>query len=271
MIVAEEASFSRAAQILGVKQSAVSRRIQALEDELGVSLFERQQNGVKLTFAGRRFLSRARSALADIDSAMKSAAAAGRGAEGELGIGVLPSSFPAFLDELLTEFRAAHSGVAVNLHDDSPRRLRARLMERRLDLAFVNEETPTPGCDAEVWRSGGVRVALEEGHPLAGCELIDWQLLKDEHFLFGRQATASCLDARSREAVAELGGALSFSVLDASLGLTMKLVALGFGLSLVSDCSADVPYPGVVFRQLSGEALQGAELGLTAVNRLPKA
>jgi len=51
LLVADHASFSRAARVLGVRQSAVSRRIQALEDELGVSLFERQLNGVRPTIA----------------------------------------------------------------------------------------------------------------------------------------------------------------------------------------------------------------------------
>ena len=56
LLVAEHLSFSRAAQVVGVQQSAVSRRVRALEDQLGVSLFERDFTGVRLTEAGRRFL-----------------------------------------------------------------------------------------------------------------------------------------------------------------------------------------------------------------------
>ena len=85
--VAEHLSFSRAAQNLGVQQSAVSRRVRALEDKLGVSLFERDSTGVRITEAGRRFLDRTRPALAEIDHAMKAAASAGRGAEGVIRIG----------------------------------------------------------------------------------------------------------------------------------------------------------------------------------------
>ena len=47
LLVAEHLSFSRAAQVLGVRQSAVSRRVRALEDKLGVSLFERDHTGVR--------------------------------------------------------------------------------------------------------------------------------------------------------------------------------------------------------------------------------
>ncbi len=63
LLVAEHLSFSRAAQVLGVRQSAVSRRVRALEDKLGVSLFERDSTGVRLTEAGRRFLERTRPTL----------------------------------------------------------------------------------------------------------------------------------------------------------------------------------------------------------------
>ena len=73
ILVAEHLSFSRAAQVLGVRQSAVSRRVRELEDKLGVSLFERDASGVRLTEAGRRFLDRSRSALAEIDHAVKGA------------------------------------------------------------------------------------------------------------------------------------------------------------------------------------------------------
>lgn len=89
LLVAEHLSFSRAAQVLGVRQSAVGRRVRALEDKLGVSLFERDSTGVQLTEAGRRFLERTWPALSEIDHAMKAAASAGRGAEGVIRIGTV--------------------------------------------------------------------------------------------------------------------------------------------------------------------------------------
>ena len=101
LLVAEHLSFSRAAQVLGVRQSAVSRRVRALEDKLGVSLFERDNTGVRITEAGRRFLERTRPALAEIDHAMKAAASAGRGAEGVIRIGILSSVSSGFLRNLL--------------------------------------------------------------------------------------------------------------------------------------------------------------------------
>ena len=191
LVVADQSSFSRAARILGVKQSAVSRRIQALEDELGVSLFERQSNGVRLTIAGQHFIERTRAAFAEIDFAIKNAAAAGRGDEGVIRIGVLPSRLSGFLCDVLAEFRNAQPGVVFDFFDGPPRKLIARIMERRLDIAFIVSGTPTPGCDAEALWSSCIYVALPNRHPLTGCDAIDWELLKDEHFVFGREAIAA--------------------------------------------------------------------------------
>jgi len=63
LLVGEHLSFRRVATVLGVRQSAVSRRVRELEDELGVSLFERHHAGVRVTNAGARFLQDARAAL----------------------------------------------------------------------------------------------------------------------------------------------------------------------------------------------------------------
>jgi DNA-binding transcriptional LysR family regulator len=254
LVVADHLSFSRAANVLGVRQSAVSRRVQALEDELGVSLFERHASGVRLTVAGRHFLDNTRSAIHEIDLAVKNATAAGCGAEGVIRIGVLPSLLSGFLCDVLSEFRETHPRVIFDFLDGSPEKLIARIMERRLDIAFVVSGTPTPGCDAKALWSSGIYIALPDRHPLAGCDAIDWELLKDEHFVMGREAAAAGFDGHATERIARIGGRLSLAMHDISRELVMQFVALGFGLSLLSNVSTAIPYPGVAFRPLAGEA-----------------
>lgn len=251
--VAEYLSFSHAARVLGVRQSAVSRRIQALEDELGVSLFERQTNGVRLTIAGQRFFERARAAFAEIDHAIKNAAAAGRGTEGVIRMGFLPSQLSDFLCDVLCAFREAHPGVVFDYFDGPSWKLIAGIMERRLDVAFMVSGTPAPGCDLETLRSAEIRVALPVRHPLSGCEAIEWELLKDEHFIIGREATAAGLDDYATKRMAKIGSRLSLATHDVSQDMVMRLVRRGFGLGLVSSSSTEISYPGVVFRHFVGE------------------
>ena len=78
---AEQRSFRSAAKVLRVQESAISRRIRDLEDEIGTALFIRSHAGVKLTCAGQRFVYRARVALDEIDHAVKDVGAIRR-AEG---------------------------------------------------------------------------------------------------------------------------------------------------------------------------------------------
>lgn len=80
---AENGSFRRAAEALRVQQSSVSHAIRQLEDELGVSLFERRSTGAHLTDAGRCLLCEARPPLEQLDLARKAAAAAGRIRDGD--------------------------------------------------------------------------------------------------------------------------------------------------------------------------------------------
>jgi DNA-binding transcriptional regulator YhcF (GntR family) len=101
LLVGEHLSFRRVATILGVRQSAVSRRVRELEDELGVSLFERHHAGVRVTNAGVRFLQEARAALLQLDHAVKTATTAGSGKIGRLSIGILSSIGTGYLRELI--------------------------------------------------------------------------------------------------------------------------------------------------------------------------
>jgi hypothetical protein len=111
LLVAECLSFRRAAKVLGIQQSTVSRRVRSLEDVLGVSLFERYNGGVRVTAAGARFFDQARDALLQLDYAAKSASAAGRGAIGRLNIGILSSMAAGFLREVIRAYRARHPDV----------------------------------------------------------------------------------------------------------------------------------------------------------------
>jgi DNA-binding transcriptional LysR family regulator len=250
LLVADQASFSGAAKILGVRQSAVSRRVRKLEDELGVSLFERRSDGVRPTDAGQLFLRRARAAFKELDGAVKGAMAAGRGTDGVIRIGLLPCLASGNLGILLGGYRVSHPGVAMELFEGSSQHQIGKIMDRSLDLAFVVGGTAAPGCDVETFWKARVFVALPERHPLAGCDVVDWALVKEEHFIFGREATSSGFDQLVFERTARLGGRASSETHEISQDAVMKLVALQFGLSVVGETSLFIQYPNVTLRRL---------------------
>jgi DNA-binding transcriptional LysR family regulator len=142
LVVTEQLSFRRAAAVLGIRQSAVSRRVRLLEDRLGVSLFERRSRGVQVTLAGACFLERARLALDQIEYAVAGAHV--------FRSGQTPTG--GFMRDLITSFSRSHPDVAIDLREGARRDHFAGLRAETLDIAFVTGASPVPGCEiAELW------------------------------------------------------------------------------------------------------------------------
>jgi DNA-binding transcriptional LysR family regulator len=131
--------------------------------------------------------------------------------------------------------------------------LLSMLFQRRIDVAFCLEGAATAECDTQSLWTESLHAAFPETHPLSGCDIVAWELLKGEHFIFGRDATDLGLDRLAADRIAGAGGRISFEAHDASQDAVMRLVALHFGLGLASDARAGIGNPGVVFRPIQGE------------------
>ncbi|MDN7609644.1 LysR substrate-binding domain-containing protein [Burkholderia multivorans] len=112
---ARHESYTRAADELSLSQSAISRQIQTLEDQLGVPLFRREGRSVKLTDVGRRYFAEVGGALGRIRGATLQAMSHQAGA-GTLRLATLPTFGSKWLLPHLHDFYAAHPGVTVHLH-----------------------------------------------------------------------------------------------------------------------------------------------------------
>jgi DNA-binding transcriptional LysR family regulator len=166
LLVGEYLSFRRVATVLGVRQSAVSRRVRELEDELGVSLFERHHAGVRITNAGVRFLQEARAALLQLDQAVKTATAAGGGKIGRLSVGILSSIATGYLRELIQVYRSRHPGadVATLAPADAPAIPAAARL--RSEFARIRDEFGDfPGHPAAFWFGRADRNARRRNRP----------------------------------------------------------------------------------------------------------
>ena len=166
--IAEERSFTRAAQRLWVAQPGLSTQIRRLEAELGVQLFDRHTRGVDLTEAGVLLLERARAAL----SAAEIAGATGRdlatGVAGSVRLGIATCAHWGQTLDLLERFTRERSGVEVTVLEGYGGMLWRDLRNGRLDAllapaAFSSGDLRRIDLGAEAW------VALVgTSHPLAG-------------------------------------------------------------------------------------------------------
>jgi LysR family transcriptional regulator, benzoate and cis,cis-muconate-responsive activator of ben and cat genes len=135
--VAEEENVSRAALKLHVSQPGLSRQIRDLEDEIGFQLFERSAKSLKLTHAGKTFLTEARTVLQRAEDAVKKARAAIGGTQGEIHVGYAPSLTVQILPPMLRAFQGEFPHVRVTLHDLSSEEMLAQLGKKKLNLALT--------------------------------------------------------------------------------------------------------------------------------------
>jgi DNA-binding transcriptional LysR family regulator len=134
--VARTGSMSKAAGELGTVQSNVTARIRALEERLGVELFERSNRGARLTAAGQRLRPFADRVAGLLDDAKRAVADEGTPA-GSLVVGSLETTAALRLSPVLADFVAAYPDVDLTLRTGTTQELIEQTIERRLDGAFV--------------------------------------------------------------------------------------------------------------------------------------
>ncbi|HEX3414013.1 MAG TPA: LysR family transcriptional regulator [Stellaceae bacterium] len=179
--IADDAGVARAAARLNLTQSAASRQIQALENELGLQLFARIGRNVRLTPEGEDLLVRSRRLLADVVALGERASALKRGDVGVLRLGATPQVIESLLAGLLPRYGNRHSGVEVHLVEDGGARLPARLERGDVDLAIM-----PAGEDrfrARLLYPMHVLAILPQRHRLSRSAVLDVTELADEPLL----------------------------------------------------------------------------------------
>ena len=236
--IAEEKSFTRAAQRCFVVQSALSRQIKSLESELGVRLFARTSRKVEVTPAGEAFMKQARLCLQAAERAKASAAAAHGEIRGSLTIGVIPTVTAVDVAAVLGAFRRSYPEVGVHVRTGGSDEFLRRIAAGELDvglLGLAEGLTPRGVQTRELSRERLVAV-LSNGHRLAGRRRLCLKDLADEPFVdfpegsSGREQSDLAFDR------AGLRREVSFEVNAADL-LT-GLVRQGLGTALVAPSVA---------------------------------
>jgi LysR family cyn operon transcriptional activator len=179
--IADNAGVARAAARLNLTQSAASRQIQTLENELGLRLFARIGRSVRLTREGEDLLVRSRRLLADAAALGERASALKSGDVGVLRLGATPQVIETLLAGFLPRYRKRHTGVEVHLVEDGGARLPRRLERGDIDVAIM------PAGDD---RFGGkllypmhVLAVLPQRHRLSRSAVLDVTELADEPLL----------------------------------------------------------------------------------------
>ncbi len=254
--VADEESFSRAAGRLRIAQPALSRQIKAIEQEIGVALFQRLPRGAAVTEPGRVFIEDARAVLAAVESAVQKARRAHRGEVGLLRIGFTGSaSFNPFVTRAIRDFRRLNPHVEIELVEEATASLLARFGANRLDVAFLR---PAPGEVDHLWSmrvlDEPLVIAMPSEHPQAQRKRIDLKALAREDFILYPRENGRALFDLIISACRNVGFSPKVLQIAPQLTSIVNLVATGIGLSIVPESIAQVSTPGVVYRPFRGAA-----------------
>ena len=234
--VAEREHISDAAEHLHVAQSAISRQIANLEEELGAPLFERVGRNVKLTPIGKTFLDHSIKALKAIDFAAKQVEEYLDPAKGTIKVG-FPTSLASYvLPTVISAFKKEYPDVSFQLRQGSYKYLIDAVKNRELNLALLGPLPPKDeAIDTTVLFSENIHALLPATHPLAKKESINLIDLKNDDFvlfpdgyILRKVAVDACRNVGFVPKVTSEG-----EDMDALKGL----VAAGIGVTLLPESS----------------------------------
>lgn len=203
--IAEERSFTRAAERLWVAQPGLSTQMRRLESELGVRLFDRHARGVELTKAGAVFLERARTALAATESAGATGRELQSGAIGSVRLGIATGVGSCPATELLRQFCGERPGVELTLFEAYGGALWRDLRGGRLDALIAPTGHASPDLRTLELGSEDWVALLGVGHPLAGIGPLPAEDLAGERLAITGHRDGAVLDRAVAELLDELG------------------------------------------------------------------
>ena len=240
---AEAGSVSGAARALSISQSSVTEAIRALEDDLGVGLFDRQARGILLTHKGSAFLRHARQILADVSTARSAFVEEAETATGRRSRGVTSLVAGYVLSDILARYRRAYPRIELNVIEDNGDYLQHLLIGGELDVAVLLTSSVKDrlALNVETLVVSPYRLWLPLGHVLAQQELITLEELAGQPLI---QLMVDEIEESTRRLTAALPVKPQIAFRTRSVEAVRSLVATGAGLAIL---------PSLVYRPWSLE------------------
>lgn len=255
--VAEELSFTRAADRLHIGQPPLSQQVQALEEEIGAQLFDRSRRTIRLTEAGRIFLEDAKRVLSLAATAAATARRVEKGEIGQLKIGFIKSTaFTPIFPKIINTYRTRFPQVKLILQEMSTMRQIAALADFSLDLGFIRP--PEMDMSSQLvftpLRAHPLSVVLPEHHHLAKASHISVEDLRDEELIMFPRDEGTTLNPQIYKLCADAGFAPKIAMEAREAATITGLVAAGCGISILPDLFSSMGIKGVVFRSIETPA-----------------
>jgi DNA-binding transcriptional LysR family regulator len=233
--VAEQQSFSRAAALLHVSQSAISEQMADLEGEIGVRLLERGSRKTGLTDSGKVFLQHAHRVLDESRNAVQETQRAERGEVGSLRIGFFAGGLGEGFPKLIRSFRATHPHVELSLLEMNVSEQWAALIEGRIDIAFTRVPEPQFRRDIryETIQLDPMVAIVPKAHARASARRIDVKDLAKDRFVVSSRVTSPAVFDKVIELCSDAGFVPDIVSVNTVWSSVILMVQAGAGVSLL--------------------------------------
>ena len=248
--LARTKNFTRAAEDLNLSQSALSRAIQKLEEQLGQPLFERKPREVVLTDHGELLLERSQHILKLMEDTFAELSEAGR--RGRIRLGAIPTIAPYFLPGLLSSFAKAHPEISVIVQEDTTENLIKRCSHGEIDLAILALPIIAKYLEVEPLFDEELLLVLPVGHPLAASKSVAIDAL--DSYPFVMLSEAHCLSDNIATFCRRKSVQPVTVERTSQLTTLQELVTLNHGVSIVPEMARKTDTSDRrIYRSFSGE------------------
>jgi DNA-binding transcriptional LysR family regulator len=239
--VCEEGSIARAAEREALVASALSKRIAALEAEVGVPLLVRRRHGVEPTPAGQALLARAREVLAGLDQLRVELGAFGAGVQGSVRVLASPSVLAERLPDDIAVFLEQQPGIRIGLDERMSPDIVRSVREGNADLGVLWDLIDLSGLQVLPYRTDKLCVAMSPDHALARRPSLALADILDEPSI--NVAPGGQMDQLLRRHAALLGRLPQHRMQVSSLDAACRMIAAGLGLAVL-PLEAATPHAG---------------------------
>lgn len=250
LYVAEEGSFTRAADRLFLSQSSLTALIKQLEDTVNLPLLERTTRRVTLTDAGIQFQPVARRLLLELDAALSDLSAVSGLERGTVGIAAAPSIVTEILPQLIADFSARYTGIRFYLRDDTAAAVQQAVLRREVDVGIASKWADDPDLEFSPLLIDQFGVICPHGHPLMKRKTkLKWTDLEDWRCV-GLSKHTGIRTILSQQTEVPASVATPFYEVSSTTGLE-ALVSAGLGIAVLPALAAQrQPLVGLGFRNL---------------------
>ena len=237
--VAHERNFRKAAAKSFVSQPALSLAIKKIENELGVSIFERNRMGISLTSVGEKIVSQAQTVLAEVDKIKEISLIETNTQQIQIKLGLIYSIAPYLLPLIIPKLEEINSDITLDAEEDITKNLIAKLQDGSLDAAIIALPFDIPGFETITLYDEPFKVLVSKKHKWKKNQAVNAKQLIHEKILL--LDNTHCFSMQVREACPGISNNAEVQT-GTSLETIRNMVASNLGISILPQSATTNSY-----------------------------